>query len=241
MANDYGYIYLILNNINGKTYIGKRKLYNKKWNEDEYMGSGTRLHMAQKKYGIENFEKFFICYTTSEEDACEKEVFWINEYRNRGKAEYNLAEGGQGGGHISAWKDKTFEEFWGEEKALEYKKKLSDKKKGKPSWNKGKTLSDEHKRKLSESHKGNVPGNKGKRGRFWYTNGTEDKIFYPNEVPEGWKKGRCKVKGRVQSIEERKKRSLAYSRAKHPEHFKLTEEQKQNLSWAKKRYYGSIK
>ena len=35
----YGYIYLIVNNISGKTYIGKRKLYNKKWNEDGYTNS----------------------------------------------------------------------------------------------------------------------------------------------------------------------------------------------------------
>ena len=41
--------------------------------------------------------------------------------------------------------------------------------------------------------------------------------------------------------EERTKRSLAYKRSKHPEHFNLTEEQKQNLSNAKKRYYGSIR
>lgn len=27
----YGYIYLIVNNVNGKTYVGKRKLYNKNW------------------------------------------------------------------------------------------------------------------------------------------------------------------------------------------------------------------
>lgn len=236
----YGYIYMIINNVNGKTYIGKRKLYSKNWNDDGYMGSGFRLKSAIKHYGIENFEKFLICYTDSEKDACEKEKFWIAEYRSRGKAEYNLAEGGQGGSHSSAWKGKTYEDYWGD-KALDYKRKLSDKKKGRPSWNKGKALSDEHKRKLSESHKGNVPGNKGKRGRFWYTNGTEDRIFYPNEVPDGWRKGRCKTKGRVQSIEERKKRSLAYNRAKHPEHFNLTEEQKQNLSNAKKRYYGSIR
>ena len=62
----YGYIYLIVNNVNGKTYVGKRKLYNKKWNEDGYMGSGKHLKSAQKKYGIENFEKFLITYTSSE-------------------------------------------------------------------------------------------------------------------------------------------------------------------------------
>ena len=98
----YGYIYLIVNKIDGKTYVGKHKLYNKKWNEDDYMGSGTKLKPAQKKYGIENFEKFLITYTYSEEDACEKEKFWIAEYRRRGKAEYNIADGGDGG-LIGTW------------------------------------------------------------------------------------------------------------------------------------------
>ena len=76
----YGYIYLIVNKIDGKTYVGKRKLYKKSWNEDGYMGSGKYLKPAQKKYGIENFEKFLITWTYSEEDACEKEKFWIAKY-----------------------------------------------------------------------------------------------------------------------------------------------------------------
>lgn len=47
----YGYIYLIVNNLNGKTYIGKRKLGTRAWNKDHYMGSGTVIKKAQRKYG----------------------------------------------------------------------------------------------------------------------------------------------------------------------------------------------
>ena len=122
----YGYIYLIINKVNGKTYIGKHKS-SKFWNEDNYMGSGILLYKAQKKYGIDNFEKFFICYTESEKDACEKEVFWISEYRKRGKAEYNIDKGGRGGGY---------------KKPLETRIKLSNSMKGKH-------LSEETKRKIS--------------------------------------------------------------------------------------------
>ena len=94
----YGYIYLIVNNVNGKTYVGKHKLYNKNWNEDGYMGSGgKRYQNAVKKYGIENFEKFLITWTSSEKDACEKEEFWIAHYKSLGKAEYNISKGGEGG------------------------------------------------------------------------------------------------------------------------------------------------
>ena len=139
----YGYIYLIVNNINGKTYIGKKKLYNPKteWYKDTYMGSGKYIRNAEKKYGIDNFEKFLIAYTDSEEDACKQEKFWIAEYRSRGKAEYNIADGGNGGnlGPIA------------NKKGSETRKKYYSKY-GSPR--KGKKASKETKRKLSESHMG---------------------------------------------------------------------------------------
>lgn len=106
---------------------------------------------------------------------------------------------------------------------------------------KGKTFSEEHRRKLSEARKGKSPANKGVRGKHWYTNGVEDHQFFPEEAPTGWIVGRSKVKGRIQSEEEKLKRKLAYDRNKHPTHFNLTDEQKQKLSWAKKEYYGSLK
>lgn len=48
----YGYIYLIINKVNGKTYIGQHKS-NKYWYEDRYMGSGKNLFCAYNKYGKE--------------------------------------------------------------------------------------------------------------------------------------------------------------------------------------------
>lgn len=46
----------------------------------------------------------------------------------------------------------------------EIKRKISDAHKGKPSWNKGKSMSEETKQKLSEAKKGKTPWNKGKTG-----------------------------------------------------------------------------
>lgn len=43
------------------------------------------------------------------------------------------------------------------------RQKMSLAHKGKPSWNKGKTLSEEHRKNLSLSHKGKNPWNKGKK------------------------------------------------------------------------------
>ena len=129
------YIYLIVNKVNFKTYVGQRKS-NKKWNEDPYMGSGKLIKLAQKKYGIENFEKFLVQYCSTKEEADAAEKFWIAEYRSRGKAQYNIADGGHGG---CGNKGKKFSE--------ETKRKMSEAKKGRPR-------SEETKKKLSEVHKG---------------------------------------------------------------------------------------
>lgn len=145
------YIYLIVNKVNFKTYVGQRKS-NKKWNEDPYMGSGKLIKLAQKKYGMENFEKFLIQYCSTQEETDEAEKFWIAEYRSRGKAQYNIADGGQGGS------------LKGKKRSEETKRKISEAKKGRPrseetkkklsEANKGKKLSEEWKMKISEAGKG---------------------------------------------------------------------------------------
>lgn len=137
---------MIVNNVNGKTYVGKKKLYKKAWNNDNYMGSGVHLKRGQEKYGIENFEKFLITYTSSEKDAGEKEKFWIAHYKALGKAEYNETAGGDGLINPS----------------LATRQKISLSNKGKPSPNKGKKLTEEWKENLSNSHKGQPAWNKGK-------------------------------------------------------------------------------
>ena len=150
------YIYLIVNKVNGKTYVGQRKS-SKEYYKDNYMGSGKLLIKAKKKYGIENFEKFLIQYCYSKEETDKAERFWINEYRSRGKAEYNIADGGQGGGfkgrhHSEESKIKTSESCKEVFKSEVVKQKLS-------KAHEGNRFSDEHKRNLSESLKGK---NKGK-------------------------------------------------------------------------------
>lgn len=124
-------IYRITNKINGKTYIGQHKY--KKLNDD-YMGSGKLIRRAQKKYGIENFEKG-ILYSRIQykETTDDMERFAIAKERALGKAEYNIANGGNGKGTVS---EST-------------KRKLSEINKGMNHPNYVKHLSEETRKKMS--------------------------------------------------------------------------------------------
>ena len=150
-------IYRITNKINGKTYIGQHKY--KKLN-DSYMGSGVLLAKAKKKYGIENFEKEILEFDIPNIDlANDWEQMHILFERAKGKAEYNIANGGKCKGTVSEETKRKISETEKGKKcgpfSEEHKRKLSEAKKGKPSNRLGARLSEETKRKISESLKGN--------------------------------------------------------------------------------------
>jgi len=87
-------IYKTTNLINNKFYIGKHKTNDI---NDDYMGSGTVLKKAFKKYGIDNFKRevLFILDTRVEANLKEKEL--VNEAFVERKDTYNIKEGGHGG------------------------------------------------------------------------------------------------------------------------------------------------
>ena len=93
------YIYRITNTKNGKTYIGQRKCpKNKLASEDTYMGSGIIIKQAIQKEGVSFFTKEILREgITSQEESNLLEKKYICEERSRGKAEYNIASGGDGG------------------------------------------------------------------------------------------------------------------------------------------------
>lgn len=160
-------IYKITNKINGKTYIGQHQY---KDLNDNYMGSGVLITRAKKKYGIENFTKE-ILYSSIQykETADDVERFAIAKERDLGKAEYNIADGGQGGNLGEEANRKRAESNKGrigpnrgKKMSKEQKKKISESLKGRPSPNKGKHPSEEARKKMSEAHKGKSTWNKGK-------------------------------------------------------------------------------
>ena len=90
----YHYFYKITNLINGHFYYG---VHNNNNLDDGYMGSGTRLQNAYRKYGIENFKKEIIKYFNNKEEAFEYESGIVNEELITNNECYNLSIGGKGG------------------------------------------------------------------------------------------------------------------------------------------------
>jgi group I intron endonuclease len=137
-------IYKVINNINGKWYIGKDAR-----NNPNYFGSGIAIKHAIKKYGRENFTKEVLEICEDSDSLNKREAYWI-DYANaiNDPNSYNLAKGGQGGNLSSFWKSNK-KAKWTEERREKMKSKVSGEKNGMF----GKTLSPEHINKIIEANR----------------------------------------------------------------------------------------
>lgn len=174
-----GYIYKIVNKINGKCYIGQT--YNsleERWRHHKGNSSKCRyLKKAFNKYGIENFEMKLICICF-DEDLNKFEYQYIISCNSLVPNGYNLRQGGNNaklheltkqkigetlregyssGRLINKSKGKPNMSFRGFKHTEEAKKKISEKLKGrKKEAQIGKIISDECKQKISEKAKQKV-------------------------------------------------------------------------------------
>lgn len=89
------YVYVIENLVNGKIYIGKHSTNRI---DDGYLGSGTAIRAAIKKYGVECFKKTIIKESETEEEALKVEGQIVDEDFVSSKMTYNLIPGGKRGG-----------------------------------------------------------------------------------------------------------------------------------------------
>lgn len=208
------FIYKTTNLINGKIYVGQRKIYSGYVN---YLGSGTAINNAINKYGKENFKRDVLEYCIFE-DVDRKEISWIDKLDARNKQiGYNIALGGLCGSedmklsqehiqklieantgrtHTPEELEKMRQANIGRKHTKETKDKLRKLSLGRISPNKGMHMSQEQKEKLRISRTG--------------TKQSEETIM----------KKRLKATGKIRTKETKEKMSLV--RKKYWELKKLT-------------------
>ena len=96
-------IYKIINNINGKIYVGQSVDIAKRWSshktEFKKQKYDTKLYRAIAKYGLENFT-LEVIEECAQNKLDEREVYWIEYYDSYHKG-YNETLGGQGFGYYT--------------------------------------------------------------------------------------------------------------------------------------------
>lgn len=173
-------IYKITDLVTNEFYIGVHYTNNP---NDSYMGSGIHIKRKIKKYGKERFRKDILFLIDNKQEAYQKEICLINEYKNDILC-LNIAEGGIGGSNFKG-KHHTKESMIkmietrkknGHLKHSENtKRKISESQLGRTAWNKGlklKSLSEETKRKISDALK----GKKSNRRNYKHSDETKLKI-----------------------------------------------------------------
>lgn len=156
----YGYIYMTTNLINNKKYIGQKQ--SNIFLGEEYLGSGTYLLRAIRKYGRNSFSTEIIEECDSKEDLDRREIYWISYYDAvNSNMFYNLQAGGQG-----SLKGSLHSEEW--------KKKTSLSLKGRSFKDLGRVVTNETKQKLRESMTGVRNHMYGKPGVFSGKHHTEE-------------------------------------------------------------------
>lgn len=207
------FIYVTENLINGKLYIGQHTCaYNRQFS-DGYLGSGTILKGAIKKYGKENFRRIIIDYADSPEELNKLEEKYVDEEIMNSNEFYNLKTGGN---HAIC--------------SNETRKKLSVAGMGKPHpWNVGKNKSEEIRKKISNSNKGKHRSEETKRKISEALKGHEGlkgekNPWYGKHLPEEAR----------QKMREAKKNFIPWNKGKTNV---LSEEQKREISERNKRLY----
>jgi len=207
-------IYKTTNLINGKIYIG---LDTK--NNPNYLGSGTAIKYAIKKYGKENFKKEIIeeSFALTIDEIKELEVYWIKKLKSINKeVGYNIRNSVV---YTNCGKKMTKEvtqkrkemmtgkrnPMYGRTHTEETKQKLREKMSGEKSPRFGKHHSDEVKNKLSEYRKGvpisdkarkNIRSNYGKNNPMFGKHHSDESKRKCSECNKGklpWNKGKDNI------------------------------------------------
>lgn len=150
----YGIIYVTVNKINGKKYIGQHKCNTE---NNSYIGTGKALKKAIEKYGKENFIRYTLYKAESPEELDKMEIAFISAFRATQRDDYyNIAEGGAvnrtlcGKNNPYYGKTGSAHPCYGRKHTPEELRKMSESQKGR-SW----FMPEETKKKISEIMKKN--------------------------------------------------------------------------------------
>lgn len=147
-----GIVYLTVNQVNGKKYIGQHRC---KTEKDSYLGSGKTLKKAIEKYGKENFKRITLYKAETEKELDEKEIAFISAFRATERDDYyNICEGGFTGRIMKGKNNPFFGKFgpsnpnFGKKRSEEVKRRMSEAQKGHLS-----NTTEEVRQKISETMK----------------------------------------------------------------------------------------
>lgn len=189
-----GCVYLTINLINGKKYIGKNSTCN-----NNYLGSNKELQKDIQKYGFDNFRKIILECADSEQKLIQLELYYIDIFNAiENKTFYNKHRVSTGGNNfikMSQKQQKQYLEhfhqnvlrgeqhpFYGTHRSQEVKDKISIK--NKTNWeNKSEEDKKQFCQKMSELSKGEKNGN---YGHYW----SEEKKKQLSEKLKGTRTGK---------------------------------------------------
>lgn len=191
------FIYKTTNTVNGKIYIGKRKITNT--NADKYyLGSGKWITRAFKKYGRPQFKRDIIEYC-DKDFVNDREIYWI-AFLDATNPEigYNISKGGgKDLGILNKGRKKTVEEIEKTRKSNTGKKRTPEQIERCKQGGVGKYIRTPETQAKSSATRSN----------WWKVNG--DTYVYPEEAKEII---RQKATGRIVSQETRQKISNTLSK-----------------------------
>lgn len=228
MEKVYGIIYKTTCLVNGKIYIGQTVRLNNK----NYLGSGTLISTAIKKYGRENFKRETLkeCFSQIELDEWEDLLIW--EYKSRDKSiGYNIAKGsvlGAIGGmnptKLPEVRAKMSEALKGRTFSEETKAKLIEAKKN---------ISEETRARMSEANKGRIHSEKTREKISVAIKGENHPYYGKKHSEESKAKMREAKTGKKHSEESKAKMSEAKIGNTNSKGKKRSEETKKKMREAK--------
>ena len=110
------WIYKIVNQISGKVYVGKtscsleRRMKGHITNAEKH--ENRHLYDAMNHYGYSNFIIEPIEEVGNDQEANERERFWIKNLNTISPIGYNMTEGGDGGNTLAHWSEEDKEKLW---------------------------------------------------------------------------------------------------------------------------------